>query len=362
MAVRAGALSAGERKEARNVLAIGVDTHKASLAACAIDEVGRPLSERSFANSPEGHEEFLHWVAGLPTPHRIGLEGAAGYGQGLAQRLVAAGEDAREVPGVLTHRERRRTGRPGKCDRADALAVARIVAREERLPVALDSAMHRDLKLLVDYREQLLCEQTRVRNRLHADLHALLPGYAVHLGGPLTTRTRVRIIRELLAPLEGVAAEVASCRLLRLEETMTEAAQVKRRITAAVAGSHRSLTSIAGVGPVLAAQLLGETGDPRRFRTRAAFAMNCGVAPIPASSGATCRHRLNRGGNRRLNRALYVVALTQVRCHPPARAYIERKRAEGHSWWEAVRCLKRHLANAIHRAMLLDLEMDALTT
>lgn len=348
-------------REAQVVLAIGVDTHKASLAACAIDELGRAISEQIFTNDPQGHREFLRWASGLPGPRRIGLEGAAGFGAGLARLLIDAGEDAREVPAILTHRERRHTGQPGKCDRADALAIARVVAREVRLPTALGTALHRDLKLLVDYREQLLAEQTRVRNRLHADLQALQPGYAATLGH-LASQSHLRAARRILRPLGGVAAEVASLRLSRLEAIMDEVKQVRRRIEVAVGGSHTALTSVAGVGPVTAAQLLGETGDPRRFHSPAAFAMNCGVAPIPASSGVTCRHRLNRRGNRRLNRALYVVALTQVRCHPPARAFIERKRAEGKSWWEAVRCLKRHLADVIYRAMLRDQADQVLTT
>jgi transposase len=343
------------------VLAIGVDTHKASLAACAIDELGRPISERSFANNPKGHREFVRWAAGLRQPRRIGLEGAASFGAGLARLLTSAGEDTREVPAILTHRERRHTGQPGKCDRADALAIARVVAREGRLPVAMGTALHRDLKLLVDYRDQLLSEQTRIRNRLHADLQALLPGYAAVLGH-LASRSHLQAARRMLTPLAGVAAEVALLRLSRLEAIMAEVNQVKRRIEAAIGTSHTALTSIAGIGPIMAARLLGETGDPRRFHSPAAFAMNCGVAPIPASSGATCRHRLNRSGNRRLNRALYIVALTQVRCHPPARAFIERKRAEGRSWWEAVRCLKRHLADVIYRAMLRDQAVNSLTT
>ena len=335
------------------MLAIGVDTHKASLAACAIDGLGRPISERSFANNPQGHEQFLRWASALPLPRRIGLEGAGGYGAGLARRLIDAGEDAREVPTILTRRERHHTGRPGKCDSTDALAIARVVARGERLPVAMASAMYRDLKVLVDYRQQLLAEQARVRNRLHADLQALLPGYAERVGR-LTLQSQLKAARRMLRPLDGVAAEIALLRLARLEAITNEANQVKHRIAASVGGSHRALTSITGVGPVLAAQLLAETGDPRRFHSPAAFAMNCGAAPIPASSGATRRHRLNRRGNRRLNRALYIVALTQVRCHPPARAFIERKRAEGRSWSEAVRCLKRHLADTVYRAMLRD--------
>ena len=342
--------------EGKDVVAIGVDTHKASLAACAIDELGRPVSQHSFANAPAGHRAFLRWLAALSSPRRIGLEGAGSFGAGLAGRLAEAGEDVREVPATLTLRERRRTGRPGKCDLIDALAIARVVLREERLPQATGAVMHRDLRLLVDYRDQLIAEQTRVRNRLHSDLQILMPGYAERLGrrGSLARTSSLERARQLLAPLSGVAAEIALLRLARLEALAVEIAALKRRIATGLATSHVALTSIAGVGPVTAARLLGETGDPRRFRSAAAFAMACGVAPIPASSGNTQRHRLNRGGNRQLNRALHTVALTQTRESGPTRTFLERKRAEGRTWWEGMRSLKRHLADVVFRAMLRD--------
>ena len=120
------------------MVAIGVDTHKSSLAACAIDGLGRSLAERSFANSAAGHRAFEQWLRVLPLPRRVGIEGSGSFGAALAQRLAAADEDVREVPVILTHREPRRIGRPGKCDPADALAIARVVPREERLPAVRD--------------------------------------------------------------------------------------------------------------------------------------------------------------------------------------------------------------------------------
>ncbi len=346
------------------MVAIGVDTHKANLAACAIDGLGRLLAERSFANSTAGHRAFECWLRALPEPRRIGIEGSGSFGAVLAQRLAATGEDVREVPVYLTHRERRRTGRPGKCDPADALAIARIVAREEGLPAVRDPLAYRDLRLLVDYRDQLIAEQTRLRNRLHSDLQTLVPGYGDHLGrlGDLRHATSLPAAQRLLAPLGGVAVELTELRVARLEALSSEIAEIKRRLTSALAGEHPALTAICGVGPVTAARLLGETGDPRRFRSAAAFAMTCGVAPIPASSGKTQRVRLNRRGNRKLNRALFIVAFTQAGKHAPAREYMARKRAEGKTWNEALRCLKRHLADVVYRAMLKDYCEKLLTT
>jgi len=343
------------------MVAIGVDTHRASLAACAVDAAGRAVAERSFANSASGHRALLRWLRALPAPRCTGIEGSGGLGAALCARLLAAGEEVREVPSMLTCRERRRTGRAGKSDPADALAIARIMLREADLPRVRGPHDHRDLKLLVDYRDQLLAEQTRVRNRLHSDLQVLVPGYQGHVG-ELIRASGLAAARQLLARRRGIAVELAEMRLARLEVLAAEISASKLRIEGLVAGEHPALTSICGVGALTAARLLGETGDPRRFRSAAAFAMACGAAPIPASSGKTQRVRLNRRGNRQLNRALFTIAFTQVRGHEPARAYVEHKRAEGKSWKEAMRCLKRHLANVVYRAMLEDRRAQALTT
>ena len=161
--------------------------------------------------------------------------------------------------------------------------------------------------------------------------------------------------------LSGVTAEIALRRLARLDALAAEIAELRGRV-ASLSSGHAALLAIPGIGPITAARLLGETGDPTRFRSAAAFAMACGVAPIPASSGNTQRYRLNRGGNRKLNYALHIVALTQAREHAPARAYLERKQAEGRTWKDGTRSLKRHLADVVYRAMLADHRDQALTT
>ena len=343
------------------MVAIGVDTHKANVAACAIDEAGRVVTERSFANSPAGHRVFGRWLRTLPLPRRTGVEGSGSFGAGLSQYLLAAGEEVREVPAILTHRERRRTGRPGKSDPADALAIARVVLREENLPLVRGPHDYRDLKLLVDYREQLICEQTRVRNRLHSEMQVLMPGFGVGLGD-VRRASGVSAVRRLLAPHRGVAVELIEARLVRLEALAAEITANRLRIEGLLAGEHVALIAICGVGALTAARLLGETGDARRFRSAAAFAMACGVAPIPASSGKIQRVRLNRRGNRQLNRALFMVAFTQMREYALAQEYMERKRLEGKTWKEAMRCLKRHLADVVYRAMLEDCRRESLTT
>jgi transposase len=152
----------------------------------------------------------------------------------------------------------------------------------------------------------------------------------------------------------SVRAELARAELVRLRALDVESDALEGRIRALVQLSGSSLPTIRGVAALTAAKLLGETGDPRRIRSASAFAQMSGTAPIPASSGQTSRHRLNRGGNRQLNRALYTIALTQARTDPRAKTYMARRIAEGKSWLDALRCLKRHLADVIWRTMLAD--------
>jgi transposase len=327
---------------------VGIDTHKATLAACAIDDVGLVLGERTFPNEAAGFSALLGWLQGLGEIGRIGLEGSAGYGAAAARFLLAAGMQAVEVPPQLSHRERLRTRRAGKSDPGDALAIARVTLREAELPpVRLDDAS-RELKLLVEARDDLAAEMTRVRNRLHADLVVIAPGYSAVATNLVADKYR-RAAGKLLRGMPGVQAELARGRLARLARLTAELRVLDRRIEGLVA--DHPLRRLWGAGPLVTAKLLGEIGDIRRFRSADAFAMLAGVAPIPASSGQTSRMRLNRGGNRQINRALHGIVLAQVRTYQPAKDFVARKRAEGKSWREALRALKRHLARIVFRLL-----------
>jgi transposase len=327
---------------------VGIDTHKATLAACAIDELGQVLAEATFGNDPAGFAALLAWLHEVGQIERVGLEGSAGYGAGAARYLLAAGQTAVEVPPQLSHRERLRTRRAGKSDPGDALAIARVTSREADLPPVRLPDASRELQLLVEAREDLVAEATRVRNRLHADLVVLVPGYSSAAANLVAEKYR-KSAAGLLRRLPGVQAELARDRLVRLDRLSGEVRAFERRIEGLVA--DHPLRSLWGAGPLVTAKLIGETGDITRFRSADAFAMLAGVAPIPASSGQTSRMRLNRGGNRQLNRALHGIALAQVRTYPPAQAFVARKRAEGKGWFEALRALKRHLARIVFRLL-----------
>lgn len=328
--------------------AVGIDTHKGTLAACALDGLGRAVAETVFPNTPAGHEELLAWARAIVPGARIGIEGSSGYGAAAARHLVAAGETVVEVPPQLSHRERLRSRRAGKSDPGDALAIARVTLRESDLPpVRLADASHK-VRLLVEAREDLVVEATRVRNRVHADLVVLIPGYGAAARNLVAARHR-RTVRGLLRGRRGLQVELARGRLDRLDRLTAEIRALEVRLESAV-GDH-PLRSLPGAGLLVAAKLIGEAGDMGRFRSADAFAMLAGVAPIPASSGQTHRMRLNRGGNRQLNRALHTIALVQSSHHPPAAAYIARKQAEGKSWRDAIRALKRQLVRTVFRLL-----------
>ena len=336
------------------MISIGVDTHKATLALSSIDDVGREVGSITVRNDATGHRHLRRWATAQGAERRFGVEGSGSFGAALAQDLVAAGEIVFEVPATLTDRERHRLRRPGKSDPADAFAIARVVLREGGLRRVVAPSLADDLKLLVTTRDELVTERTRVANRLHADLLVLSPGYGERIPNLVAARHLATLSR-LLGRLTSVRAGLARNRLVRLRAIDREVAGLETRLAALVAASGSSLPQLPGVGVVIAAKLLGESGDLGQLRSSAAFAALSGTAPIPASSGQTQRHRLNRGGNRQLNRALHLMALVQARTHPPARAYVERRRAEGKTWREAIRCLKRHLADVVYRTMRRDL-------
>ncbi len=333
----------------------GIDTHKDTLAVAVIDDAGRPVVVTEIANTEAGFADLEQ----LLTAHavtRVGIEGSGNYGRGAAVHLVLTGPaEVVEVPPSLTSRER--SGRPGqgKTDPVDAVAIARITAREPALPpVRLAVGQAADLRALADYRAQLVAERTALANRTHTELHGLLPGYQAQIPR-LTAPTFIAKATDLLAGETSVRALLTRRRLERLAELTAEIREVAGLITAAVAEVKTGLTDLYGLGPVGAATILGEVADVRRYRSRHAFAAANGTAPLPASSGRTTRHRLNRSGNRTLNRVLYTMAITQIRADTEGRAYYLRKRAAGKTGREALRCLKRRLSDVVYRTLHEDL-------
>jgi transposase len=336
------------------VVTIGIDAHKHSLAVCLVDELGRELAAREFANEPRAHRALYAWVIKeAPDARRFGVESTGWVGRGIACFLLAEGEAVVDVRGTLTDRQRQRLRGSGKSDPRDALAIARVTAREPQLsPVRADSPA-RDLKLLCDYRQQLIGERTRIANRLHVDLVSLRPGYQRRVPA-LDSPPRLERAEQLLARQPGLQAALALRRVDALRRLDLEIKQAERQIAQSVQALGSGLPKLVGIGYLSAARIIGEVGDISRIQSKARFARMNGTAPIPASSGKTQRHRLNKGGNRRLNHALHMMALTQARMDPRARAYVERRQSEGRTKRDAVRALKRHLSDVVYQQLRAD--------
>ena len=333
----------------------GVDSHKDTLALAVIDDNGRPVLTRQIANEASGFTE----LAALALEHhveRLGIEGSTNFGWAAAMHLAEAGVTVVEVPPLMTSRERLSRPGQGKTDPVDAVAIARITAREDNLPAVRPmEGLPADLRVLMDYREQLIAERTATANRVHTDLGWLHPGYQ-HQLPKLTNPAHPQAAAALLKGDSSVRAAITRSRLQRMIAITTELAELRTQITDLVAASKTSLTKIYGAGVFVAARILAEVVDVRRYPSRHHFAAANGSAPIPASSGRTSRYRLNRGGNLQLNRALYTIAITEIRAETEGRAYHMRKRAEGKTGREALRCLKRRLSDVVYRTMRADLE------
>lgn len=343
----------------------GIDTHKDTLAVAVIDLNGRLIASAELANTSSGFAELTDLLVAHHV-QRIGIEGSGAYGRAVAAHLALehSPDDLTvvEVPTLLTSRERSAKPGQGKTDPVDALAIARITARETTLPpVRLTVGPAADMRALLDYRDELVAERTALANRVHAELAGLAPGYQ-HQIGSLTTKVRINQAIDVLDQITGpgaVRADLSRRRLERILAIDTEAKQLRMTISDLVDDTETTLTEEYGIGPLIAARFIAEVVDVRRYPTRDAFAAANGTAPIPASSGRTVRHRFNPGGNRQLNRALYTIAITQVRADTEGRRYYDRKRAEGKTRREALRCLKRRLSDVVYRRMRTDIASAA---
>jgi transposase len=334
---------------------LGVDPHKTSVAVAAVDEAAGELLERaSFPQDRAGLRSLERWASRFPE-RRWAMENARGLGRHLAGRLAATGESVVDVPPKLSARVRvLSAGNARKNDSVDALATALAALRNERLaPVDLEAASE-VVRLLSERREDLVAERTRALNRLHGLLRDLLPG---GVAGKLSAERAARILRGIRAR-GGASARLRrqlASEVLRDVRTLDrKIADLNGRIEAEVEASGTTLTEIFGVGPILAATILGTVGDVARFPSKAHFASYAGTAPVEASSGKVVRHRLSLGGNRHLNYALHMAAPSQARSYAPGGSYYRKKIEEGKSRKEALRCLKRRVSDAVFRSLVAD--------
>ena len=333
------------------MIVLGIDPHKKSHTAVAVEAAtGEIAGELTVPATDRGHGRLLAWARSLAPERRFALEDCRHVSGRLERFLVERGEACVRVPPKLMAQTRRSARTRGKSDPIDAAAVARAALREPGLPEARLDGPERELRLLADHRDDLVAERTRVQGRLRWQLHDLGIGAEVPPKALRSARWLDRVEAQLRG-LPGVQARIAREQVSRCRELNAQIGALEREIDALTAMLAPELLTLPGVGSLTAARLLGETAGAARFATAARFAMHAGVAPVPVSSGRSDRYRLNRRGNRRLNCALHRMAVTQMRMHGPARAYLERRRGEGKTKREALRCLKRHLARSVWRAL-----------
>jgi len=334
---------------------IAVDPHKASNTAAVLDPVTKAVIETArFAHTEEGYAQLTGFAVRW-SQRRWAVEGCHGAGRSLAQRLVADGELVLDVPAKLAARVRVYShGHGRKTDKDDAVSVGLAALDGTGVTaVARDDATV-SLRLLCDRREELGALRTQAVCRLHRLLAELTPG---GMRRELTAN-KAQALLARIRPADDVAAirvHVARDHLADIRALDARMKYIGAQIAALVAASGTGLTGLFGIGPVIAGRILAEVGDVARFPTKDAFASYNGTAPIDASSGEQIRHRLSRAGNRRINHALHMMAVTQIR-YPatPGRRYYERKRREGKTPKEALRCLKRRLSDLVYYQLLAD--------
>jgi transposase len=326
---------------------IGIDPHKGSHTAVAVGAAEEPLGKIRIRACPAQAGQLVAWAAGWP--ERIwAVEGAPGLGRLLGQQLVAAGERVLDVQPKLAARVRLlHTGNTGKSDPNDALSVAVAALRStaNREVAADDHATV--LKVWAKRHRDLSRAYNQVACRLHAVLCELVPG-----GVPeeITAGRAGKILAQIRpAGAAGQArCELAAELLADLRHLDGQRREVKKKLAAAVKATGTSLTEVFGVGPVVAATIIGDVVTVARFPARDHFAAYNGTAPVEVSSGEKKIYRLSLRGNRRLNHAIHMAAITQIsHAHSNGRAYYERKIAEGKTHKEALRCLKRRISDAI---------------
>ena len=332
-------------------LVIGVDTHKTSHTAAVVDRFGGVAETFEFTANPAGYRKALSRVATHLRPRVWGVEGTGSYGAGLTEFLAAAGERVVEVERPA--RPSRRNG--AKSDAIDAVRAAREVLAAKDLIEPRRRGEREAVRVLLATRNGAVVARTKALNHLQALVVTAPERLRSRLGGLTTTELarragRLRVSADQPIEDQATVRAMRACarRALACEQEATELeAELKRIITAEV--PH--LLSEPGIGPISAAAIYLAWSHHGRIRNDAAFATLAGVAPIPASSGQTTRHRLSRGGDRQLNRALHTITLSRLSCHPETRAYATRRLAEGKTTREIRRCLKRHIARRIYKLL-----------
>ena len=337
------------------MIVIGADTHKASHTLGVVDAAtGRVVADRTVWAKRRSFDDLLVWARGLDDGERVwAIEDCRHVSGALERFLLARGERVVRVPPKLMAGARNSARERGKSDVIDAVAIARAAIREglDTLPVAQLAGAELDVRLLVDHRERLVGQRTRLINDLRWGLHDMWPEFEIPTRALITARWQDRVGGRLARAAQVTRVRIARDEVRRIRELTRSIDALERELAILVAELAPRLLAERGCGVLTAAKLIGEIAGIHRFATDAKLARLAGSAPIPASSGRTNRHRLDNGGNRQLNCALHRLAVSKGRLDPETAAYLARKQAKGKSRREALRCLKRHLARRVFRLL-----------
>jgi transposase len=340
--------------EATTMVVVGADVHKRTHTFVAVDEVGKKLAEKVVRATSSGHHQALRWARERFAEVVWAIEDCRHLSARLERDLLTAGQQVVRVPPKLMAQTRASARTRGKSDPIDALAVARAYLREPDLSIASHDEVSRELKLLVDRREDLVAQRTSTINRLLWRVHELDPERAPKPRSLDLVKHR-NLLRQWLATQPGLLAELARDELADITRLTEAIDMLATRIGERVRQVAPELLTLPGCGELTAAKLVGEAAGVNRFKSEAAFARHAGVAPIPVWSGNTAgRVRMTRSGNRQLNAALHRIAVTQIRLDGLGQAYYRKRINAGDSTTEALRCLKRRLARVVFRHLHTD--------
>jgi transposase len=332
------------------MIVLGADAHKSSHTIAAIDAAtGEVLGDKTVQVGARGFAVLLIWTRGLDGERVWALEDCRHVSGALERFLIARGERVVRVSTRMMAGTRRSSRERGKSDQIDAVSVARaaLAAGIQTLPTAALAGPELDIRLLVDHRERLVRTRVALNCTLQWNLHDLWPELTLPGGALFSKKWTTKIGRRLARAQQTMRVRIARDELRRLRELTETINALKAEIGELVGQVAPQLVAEPGCGPLTAAKLVGEIAGADRFASDAKLARAAGIAPIPASSGRTNRHRLDRGGNRQINAAIHRMAVTRARCDPETKDYITRKKAEGKTNRDAIRCLKRHLARRV---------------
>jgi transposase len=335
------------------MLTIGIDPHKQTHSGVAVDALGVEIAQRTVTARREGFGQLLEWARKLDSERVWVIEDVRHVSGSLERFLIDRGETVVRLPPRLMANARRGVRERGKSDPIDALAIARAALREgvETLPTARLAGAELEIRLLALHRERLLDSRTRLINELRWQLHDLWPDWEIPKRVLIHPAWQTKVAQRLRRAQTTVRVRIARDMISRVRDLTRTITQLYEQLAGLVKQVAPQLLAERGLGVLIAAKLIGEIAGIDRFTSDAQLARISGCAPIPVSSGRSDRHRLDPGGNRQLNHAFHMLALTKLIHDPQTAVYLAKQRKNGKTNREAIRSLKRHLVRRVYRLL-----------